>query len=147
LTYPDDDGREEDSDIFAEIDRTVDEVFSGFHRSLFDLETRCLKPLYRIEVSEDQLTVTFDLPCVEGKEDLLLSATEDSFSLEAKMRKPVFLMIGGHHQKNLEFDKYSKKVKLPVKVNPESAKARLSNGLLVVRFPIKKSSGSSVKIE
>jgi HSP20 family protein len=142
------DEEEDDSDVFGEIERTIDEAFSGFHRSLFDLERRCLKPLYRIEASEEYVTATFDLPCVESKQDLVLNATEDSFNLEAKMKRPVSLMVGGPYQKNVEFDKYSKKVRLPAKVYPEKAKARFSNGVLVVQFPIrKKPSSSSVKID
>ena len=137
---------DDDSDVFREIERTIDQAFSGFQRSLFDLERKCLKPLYKIEASEEYVTVTFDLPCVEGKQDLALNATEDSFSLEAKMRNPVSLMVGGPYQKNLEFDKYSKKVRLPTKVHPEKAKAKFSHGVLVVQFPVK-SSGSSVKID
>jgi HSP20 family protein len=78
---------------------------------------------------------------------LVLNATEDTFSLDANMRRPVSLMVGGPYQKNVEFDKYSKQVRLPAKVHPERAKAKFSNGLLVVQFPTKKSSGSSVRID
>lgn len=102
--------------------------------------------LYKIESNEEYVTVTFDLPYVESKQDLVLNATEDTFNLEAKMRRPVLLMAGGPYQKNVEFDKYSRKLRLPAKVDPERAEAKFSKSLLVVRFPRKKSTGSSVKI-
>jgi HSP20 family protein len=137
---------DEDADVFREIERTMDEVFSGFHKSLFDVESKALKPLYRIEATEDYVTVTFDLPFVQSKQDLTLNSTEDTLSLEAKMKRPVSLMVGGPYQRNVEFDKYSKKIRLPVRVHPEMAKATFSNGVLSVRFPVR-TSGSSVKIE
>ena len=144
-------GNEDDeaisSEVFGEVERIIDEAFSGFRRSFFDLQRRCLKPLYGIESSEDYLTITFDLPCVASKEDLILNATEDFFTLEAKMKKPISLMVGGTYQKTVEFDNYSKKVKLPTKVYPEKAKATFANGFLIVQFPIKKSITKPVKIE
>ena len=78
---------------------------------------------------------------------MVLNASEDSFTLEAKMTRPVSLRVGGPYQKDFELDKYSKKVRLPSKVHPEQAKATFSNGLLVVRFPIRKPSGSSIRID
>jgi HSP20 family protein len=134
------------ADLFGEIENDIEEAFSGFHRSLFDLERKSLQPLCKIEMSEENVRVIFDLPLVDRKEDLVLSATEDTLNIEAKIRNPVSLMVGGPYQRNVEFEKYIKQIRLPTKVDPEKARARLSNGLLVVEFPLN-NTGRRVRIE
>jgi HSP20 family protein len=136
-------------DIFTEIDREIraliEDTFSGIEASMFDLEQRCLRPLYRIEVNEREVIVIFDLPYAE-KESIELNATEDELEIKAKMRRPVSIMIGGPVQRRTEFEKYLKKIKLPVKVDPEKATAAFRNGVLTVRFPIS-GKGKQIKIE
>jgi HSP20 family protein len=134
------------SDMFSEIENEIEEAFSGFHSSLFDLNRKSLQPLYRIEVSEESIRVIFDLPLVERKEDLVLSATPDTLSIQAAIRKPVSLMVGGPYQRNVEFEKYSKKIRLPIQVEPERAKAKFQNGLLIVEFHSGRM-GTRVRIE
>lgn len=141
----DEQGSDEDDDfesaqMLNEAARSFDEFFAGFHDSLFDINERSLKPLYKIEVSEDCVRVLFDLPFVGAKEDLSISATDDTLSVEAKMKRPVSMMVGGPYQRNVEFDKYAKKIRLPVRVNPNDAKARFQNGILLVEFALKKPS-------
>ena len=86
----------------------------------------------------------FDLPFA-AKEKISLTSTEDSVSVEAKMRKPITMQMGGHLQKRVEFEKYTNKIRLPVKVDPRRARAKFRNGHLVVRFPIARR-GNIVKV-
>jgi HSP20 family protein len=92
------------------------------------------------------MTVTVDLPCVEKREDVTLEATEDSLRIEAKMRKPVTLRLTGASQTHAEFGRFSKKVHLPKKVEPEKCTARFVSGFLIVRLPIRHE-GKAVKID
>ena len=89
---------EDESDPFDEMDRRVHAILrqtmAGMHTSLFDMDSKSLKPLYRIEVSDERVTVTFDLPYVR-KEDISLTSTEETLSIEAKMKKPVTMKLGG----------------------------------------------------
>lgn len=126
------------------INRMIEELFSGVTSSLFDLDSKCLKPLYRIEVTDDEVIVTFDLPCVR-KEDIEITSTEDTLSINALMRKPVSIRVGGPFQRDFEFERYSKKIRLPVKVDPTIARARFRNGILTIRYPISRA-GKSVEI-
>lgn len=135
-------------DIFTEIDREIrtliEDTFSGIESSLLDLEQKCLRPLYRIEVSEQEVIASFDMPYAE-KESIELNATEDELEIRAKMRKPVSIMIGGPIQRKAEFESYVKKIKLPLKVDPEKATATFRNGVLTVRFPISRR-GKQIKV-
>jgi len=122
----------------------LEQVFSGTQTSLFDVNAKSLKPLYKIEVTEDEVVVTFDLPMVR-KEDVDLTSTEDTLSIEARMRRPVRLKVGGPYQRQVEFERYTKKIKLPVKVDPNRAKARFGEGMLTISFPVAQE-GTSVTV-
>ncbi|MBI2648587.1 MAG: Hsp20/alpha crystallin family protein [Thaumarchaeota archaeon] len=106
--------------------------------------TKSLKPLYRIEVSDEQLIVTFDLPYV-WKEDISLTSTEETLSIEAKMKRPVTMRLGGSIQRHFQFEKYSKKIRLPLRVNPDDARAMFRNGLLAVSYSTAHK-GNAVKV-
>jgi HSP20 family molecular chaperone IbpA len=79
--------------------------------------------------------VTIDLPRVE-KKDISLSATQDALRIEAKMKTPISLMVGGSVQELVEFEKYARKIKLPVKIEPDKARARVVRGILAIRFSL-----------
>jgi HSP20 family molecular chaperone IbpA len=140
---------EVEGDLFRKMEeivrRELREMEADMESMLYDLDSKCLKPLYRLEATDDQLIVTFDLPCV-SKDGINISSTEDTLSVEAVMDRPVMLKVGGAVQRRLEFQKYSKKIRLPVKVEPTKAKARFRRGLLVIRFPIAKA-GNKLEIE
>jgi HSP20 family protein len=112
--------------------------------ALFDLRSKSLRPLCRIQANEEAVTVTFDLPYVE-KKDIALTSTEYSLNVEAKMRKAVTLRVGGGVQRHVQFERYTSRVRLPTRVEPERAKATFRNGLLRVKFPIAKR-GNRVRI-
>ncbi len=139
---------EDESDMFDEMDRRVHAILrqtmAGTHDSLFDLDSKSLKPLYRIEVTDEQVVVTFDLPYVR-KEDISLTSTEETLSIEAKMRKPVTMKLGGSIQRHFQFEKYSKKIRLPRRVNPEDAKASFRSGLLAISYATAHK-GNAVKV-
>jgi HSP20 family protein len=122
----------------------IEDALFGEERPLFDLKSKSLRPLCRIEANEEAVTVTFDLPYVE-KNDISLTSTESTLSVEAKMRKAITLRVGGSVQKRVQFERYTRRIGLPTKVDPERAKATFRNGLLMVKFPIAKR-GSRVRI-
>ncbi len=122
----------------------VDDFLLWEGRPLFDLRTKSLSPLCRIEATHSYVRVTFDLPYVE-KKDIVLTSTETSLEIEAKMRKPVTVRLGGPVQKRVLFHRYTTRIMLPASVVPEKAEATFKNGLLRVRIPIAKK-GNKVKI-
>lgn len=129
---------EDSSDIFQAIEKqaleAIDETYSSSIHWLFDLARNSVKPLHRIDIVGREVVVTFDLPGVE-KKDVSLSVSGDILSIEAKMKQPVLLMVGGTLQKRVQFEKYWKRIKLPVRVETDKAKAKMKNGLLTVTFP------------
>jgi HSP20 family protein len=118
----------------------IEEALLDQERLLFDLKSKSLKPLCRIESTEEAVTVTFDLPYVDRK-DITLVSTGDAVGVEAKTRRAVTLRVGGSVQRQVQFGQYSLHVRLPRKVDPEKGKATFKDGLLRVKFPIAKRGG------
>jgi HSP20 family molecular chaperone IbpA len=130
---------DDESDLFDEVEKRIDATFEEAYSSsvnwLFDLNKKSVKPLFRVDIGDGELLVTIDLPGVE-KKDISLSATEDTLTIEAKMKRPISLMVGGSLQELVEFEKYTKRIRLPVKIEPDKARARVVRGILAIRFPL-----------
>jgi HSP20 family protein len=122
----------------------IEDVFFGEERPLFDLKSKSLRPLCRIEATDEAVTVTLDLPYVE-KKDISLTSTESTLYVEAKMRKAVAVRVGGSVQRQVQFERYTGVFRLPTTVKPEKGKATFKNGLLRVKFPVAKR-GNRVRI-
>jgi HSP20 family molecular chaperone IbpA len=120
-------------------------VVTMMESSLFDLESMSLRPLYRMEVNDKDVMITFDLPRVAQRKDVTLNVTEDALRIEARTRNPVKLKLKGPRQSHAEFEKYMIRILLPVKVESEMASAKLVSGILTVRLPIRHK-GKTVKI-
>jgi HSP20 family protein len=133
------------SDIFDMIDemdrrirRLMDRVFSDVSLDLYDMERRELKPLTQIYETDEEVIVTLDLPCA-SKDGIELKATEDTLYIKARMNRCVRIS-------NIDFENYSKSIRLPVRVDARNAKASFKDGILQVRLP-KKFEGSDIRIE
>jgi len=122
----------------------IEEALFGERTPLFDVKSKSLRPLFRIEETDEAVTVTLDLPRVE-KKDISLTSTVDTLGVEAKMRRPIKLRVGGVVQKHVIFERYTGHFTLPSRVDPERANATFRNGLLKVKFPTARR-GNRVKI-
>ncbi|TMI43543.1 Hsp20/alpha crystallin family protein [Candidatus Bathyarchaeota archaeon] len=130
---------DEESDAIEEVEREINSILEEAYSSsiswLFDLERNSLKPLYRIEVGKRQLSILIDLPGVE-KQNVSVKVGEDVLSIDARMKRPVTVLVGGTLQKELEFERYWRSITLPVKVDPDKARARIRNGVLKISIPL-----------
>lgn len=105
---------------------TFEQIETGDRRYL---DTR--KPLIDILEIEDKVHVIAEIPGIE-KENILLNATDLILDIETIDGNP----------------KYSERVELPVKVDPQSAKATYKNGVLEVTIKrLESSSRTSINIE
>ncbi len=90
-----------------------------------------IEPLVDIVEEKDEIVVVADMPGVE-KDEIRLSAIEDTLTIDV----------------DAERRKYHKEVRLPAKVNPDSAKASYKNGVLEVRLKkTGKTRGRGIRIE
>ncbi len=89
------------------------------------------KPLIDVLEDEETVHVIAEMPGIE-KENIRLNATDLMLEIETVTGNP----------------KYSERVELPVKVDPQSAKATYKNGVLEVTFKrLESSSRTSIDVE
>jgi len=89
------------------------------------------KPLIDVMEAEETVHVIAEMPGIE-KENIVLNATDLILDIETIDGNP----------------KYSERVELPVKVDPQSAKATYKNGVLEVTFKrLESSSRTSINVE
>ncbi|MCD6312773.1 MAG: Hsp20/alpha crystallin family protein [Thaumarchaeota archaeon] len=120
--------------IEAEMSRMEDEFF----RLMREAEERrgCITPLYNIYESGDEIILTADLPGA-SKDEIDLTAGEDYLRIEAPCRSPLRREAGR---------RYVLHIKLPVKIDPETVRARYKEGVLEV-VAKKRVAGFRVKVE
>ncbi|MDA4112946.1 MAG: Hsp20/alpha crystallin family protein [Thaumarchaeota archaeon] len=139
----------DNEDEFETMGRVIETIFADTYGmiegSLFDLESRSLRPLFTLDVSDDMVTATFDLPGV-NRDEVTITCTEDTISVDAEMARPVKMRVSRIRDVQEEFAKYSKKVLLPVRVDPSKGSAKFRNGIMVVKLP-RFREGKSVRIE
>jgi len=127
------------------IENLLPETFGIIGGSLFDLETKSLMPLFNLNITDDTVTATFDLPGA-SKDEISITCTVDTISVDAEMTRPVKLRVPGGHIERKEFARYSKRIVLPVRVDPDKGTAKFRNGIVVVKLP-RQHEGKSVQIE
>ncbi|MGD0638330.1 MAG: Hsp20/alpha crystallin family protein [Nitrososphaerales archaeon] len=127
------------------IENLFPEAFGIIGGSLFDLETKSLMPLFNLNITDDTVTATFDLPGA-SKDEISITCTVDTISVDAEMTRPVKLRVPGGHIERKEFARYSKRIVLPVRVDPDKGTAKFRNGIVVVKLP-RQHEGKSVQIE
>lgn len=138
-------------EIFEELVGHVDRVFeelvgmAPFETPLCDITKRELKPLVHISETEDEIVVTIDLPYVR-KEDIKLSASENTLKIEAPVRERIKISRWGPYQREVEFEYFRRTITLPSVVDPERARARFKDGILQVVLP-KKIYGYRIVVE
>ncbi|MGB9660356.1 MAG: Hsp20/alpha crystallin family protein [Nitrososphaerales archaeon] len=121
--------------MFDWFDEFFEQAFDELMRPSWDAVGKCLVPLINIEDKEDEIVVTVDLPCVQSKEDIDLNATEDNLEIIAQIREAIRWQRWGTSQRGLEFKKFRRSIRLPEKVDPESARAIFKNGILRISLP------------
>lgn len=125
---------DDDLDQLAEVNDAAPGFFGSLAGSLFDTGLGRLRPLSRMDVDKENVTVTFDVPGVD-KGDVSVTCTQDSLSIEAQARKQSSSATGTVHRSSVELLSYSERVQLPVPVDPDRATANFKNGMVVVRLP------------
>ncbi len=116
----------------------IDAAFSDIEdkfRPMWNKTEKCLEPLIDIDTTENEMTVTIDLPCVNNKNDISLSVTENSIEVKAIMYQTMQWDKWGSIQKDIDFTSFRKVINLPEKVDPMKARAKFSNSILTVKLP------------
>ncbi|MCJ7760454.1 Hsp20/alpha crystallin family protein [Candidatus Bathyarchaeota archaeon] len=132
--------------FFDDMEREIDMAFEDLLscHPMWDSATGRLEPLTQVREALNKIVVTMDLPMVH-KENIHLTIEEDHLELQAPLDHCVRYEHWGI-QGHSEFKSFYKIVELPSRVNPEEAKARFRNGVLMVELP-KTIKGRKIPVE
>lgn len=105
----------------------------------------CLEPLIHVREEDEEIVISADLPCVR-KEDIEIYCTEDAIEIRAKMARHMRFERWGTVQRKITFNSFRRSIALPVRVDPEKARASFRGGILEIRLP-KKIKKTRIKVE
>lgn len=112
-------------DLFAELFRD----FLG----LGDVDLS-LQPPADVAETDAEITVKLEVPGV-AKDDLKVSATDDSLTVRGETRKEVETNGKNVHRQEIRYGSFQRTMPLPADVDPSKTHAELANGVLTVTLP------------
>ncbi|NVM52755.1 MAG: Hsp20/alpha crystallin family protein [Candidatus Helarchaeota archaeon] len=125
-------------EFFADIEKDIYQAFGELieEKCSWDPEECCLEPLTNVIETEDEILITADLPYVK-KDNIDIHVTDDMLDLQATLERPVRFAQWGTIQRNTEFHKFHKHVKLSSSIDPDKIIATFKGGILQIRMPKK----------
>lgn len=90
-------------------------------------------PLINLWTGQDSVIITAELPGVLP-EDLEISAVNDTLSLHGQRRAETAKEQRRYHRRERAHGSFARVIRLPFAVNPETAVARLHDGILEVQI-------------
>lgn len=92
-------------------------------------------PRLDVYQTDTEVVVTAELPGIESKEDVEVTATEDSLSLKGEIKRGQDIRDEHYYHSERYYGAFHRTLPLPVKVKPAEARATYRNGVLEVRLP------------
>lgn len=111
----------------------LDRLMGGFWRE-FELPTATVMPLMPVvDVMEKGKNVVMkaELPGV-SKDDLQVTATEDSLTLAGEFKQDEGVEEEGYYRKERRYGQFYRQVPMPAAINPDKVKASFKDGVLEV---------------
>ena len=129
-------------DMQREMERTFRELWTKLSAEK-PLEVAGWEPPTDIVETDEEIIVYVDVPGF-SRDDIRVKVTEDSVEVRAE-RSAERRVEGKYLLRQRIHKSLFKLIKLPVKIRPEEAKAKLENGVLVIYLP-KRTVGREVPI-
>jgi len=125
-------------EFFASLQKDIFEAFGETfsERCSWDPEECCLEPLTNVIETDEEIIITADLPYVL-KENISLNVKENMLDIEANLEQSIHFAQWGTVQRDTEFHKFHKHIKLPSNVDSDNIKATFKNGFLQIQIPKK----------
>ncbi len=93
-----------------------------------------LQPPADVAETDGEITVKLEVPGV-AKDDLKVSATDDSLTVAGETRKDVESKGKNVHRQEIRYGSFQRTMALPADVDPARTHAELANGVLTVTLP------------
>lgn len=125
-------------DFFDEMERDIIESFGEMFEEhcSWDPDECCLEPLANVVETDKEIIITADLPYVSSSDNIDLHVSEDMLHIQATLDQTV-KYSQWTLQRQSEFQKFQKHIKLPPNVDLDQIQAVFKNGILEIRIPKK----------
>jgi HSP20 family protein len=120
--------------MHRELDRLLDEIWSGFGSAAAASEVGEFSPRVDISETDDAYRVTAELPGLEEK-DFDVSLEGDILTVRGEKRVEREAKREGYTHVETSSGVFQRAFRLPVEVDPDSVKATFRNGVLNVTLP------------
>ncbi|GFN23091.1 Hsp20/alpha crystallin family protein [Thermanaeromonas sp. C210] len=104
--------------------------FGGWAGNLWETGPRL--DLYQ---TDKEVVVTAELPGLVSKDDVEITATENSLSIRGEVRRTQEAAEQDYHRSERFYGTFARTISLPAEVDPERATASYRNGILEIRIP------------
>ena len=128
-------------DVFEEMERMRKEM-NRLMREFWNRSLSLREPLTDMIDAGDEIVIRVEVPGV-SKKDINIELTEDSIRISAKKSRKKEVVEKGYYSKEISAQNFVTSRVLPVKVLPETAKAKYEDGVLEIR--VKKAEASKKK--
>ncbi len=92
-------------------------------------------PRFDVYQTDTEVVATAELPGLASRDDVEITATEDSLSIRGEIRRSEETKEQNYHRAERYYGTFTRTISLPVKVEPEKATATYKKGLLTIHIP------------
>ncbi|SMC00171.1 HSP20 family protein [Thermanaeromonas toyohensis ToBE] len=85
--------------------------------------------------TDQEVVVTAELPGLASKDDVEITATEDTLSIRGEVRRSQEAAERNYHRTERFYGTFARTISLPAEVEPEKATASYRNGILEIHLP------------
>jgi len=134
--------------IREEIDRMIEEFLRRPREVIERITIPYLEePLADVYETDNEVVIVADLPGVK-KENININATENTVEISAELKKEEKVEKPSYIKQERKYERFYRKILLPVKVKPEDAKSKYENGVLEIRLPkLEVKKGVRIRVE
>ncbi len=133
------------TDILNELDKIRERVDKLFEEFPIRKETESI--CSNIIETEDSIKIICEIPGVK-KEDIKISLHDDILEIKAKREEEKLKEGARYILKEIKYGEFSRRIKLPTKVDIKNAKASYKDGILEIILPkAEEVRGYEIKIE
>ena len=120
--------------------KTFEEMSRAFEREMKPIEVRMgmltdfVRPMVDIYETPEKIVVIAELPGVR-KEDIEIDVIDTTLEIKAEVKREEEVAEEAYYRRERYYKGFYRRLKLPVAVDPERAKATYENGVLRIELP------------
>jgi len=136
--------------LHREVDRLFDDFFGqwpsyGFGRSFGSgLSDVMLKPTLDLSASDEEYTISIEIPGVDEK-DVKLDLANDTLTIRGEKKQQKEEMERNYYRMERSYGSFQRVLSLPEDADQQAVKARFKKGVLTITMPRKSLPQSDVK--